>query len=128
MALEKSLEMGNTAVINVFIGPLQPPELRVGRKGTLHVLVHERLQVDPERPIRTNHDIGADARVGRHIPAGIVENDISGIVADLLRGAVKGRIDKPVGKVFRHPDLDHFRRRRHDSLRREHLGEDPETE
>jgi hypothetical protein len=100
LALEEGLEVRHAAVVDVFIRRAEAPVLRVGGKGTLHVLVDELLQIEAEGAVAADDFVRADAGVGGHIATGVIELHIGGIVADTLAGAVQCGMDETGGKGF----------------------------
>jgi hypothetical protein len=48
------------------------------------------LQINPDRPIRANHFVGAHADRRRHIPTGIRNADVGGIITNGVMDALIG--------------------------------------
>ena len=82
--LEIRLQIRNPTMVDIFVGTTQSPELRVSRKRGRHVLMHERLEIDPDRAVGPNHHIRADAGVSGNIATGVFQRNIGGIIPDRL--------------------------------------------
>src|SRR5262245_31953396 len=84
---EENAQVENPPVIDIRIGLHQSPSTRIGAESLTHVLIDEKLQVYPYRPVSPHDDIGAHSPVHRHIAAWKWNGSIGRIV------------------IQRHPDL-----------------------
>ena len=100
MPFEEGLEVRDAAVVDVFVRRGEVPVLRVGGKGSFHVLVDELLQIPAEGAVAADDLIRADAGIGRHVAPWVVELHISGVIADLLMGTVQRGMDEAGGEAL----------------------------
>ena len=95
LALEEALQVRNAPMVDVAVGRLESPVLRVGVEVSLHVLVDEPLQIAPLRIAhRTDHHIDADALFARNVPVRIGELLIGRHIAHRHADLRTGRRDE----------------------------------
>jgi len=92
VAGQKYLQVRHPAMVDVRVRPFEAPDAlrRIGRKMPGHVLVHRLLQIDAERAITADDEIGTHAQVGRDIPVGIGDFEVGPVVGDLVPGSFEG--------------------------------------
>jgi hypothetical protein len=84
---KKSLKIQDPAMVNVGIGLLLSPSLRIKIEIGPHVLVHQLLQIDSESTIGTHDDVCAHATISRNVPSGISDHNVGWIVSDPMVGS-----------------------------------------
>ena len=95
LPLEEALQVRNAPVVDVAVGRLESPVLRVGVEVSLHVLVDEPLQIAPLRIAhRPDHHIDADALLARNISVRIGELLIGRHIAHRDANLRTGRRDE----------------------------------
>lgn len=87
-------------MIDIGVGRFQTPYFRIHPEIPFHVVVHFALQVDTEFPVRTDHDIGANAFAFRNIAVRIRDRKIRCIVIDFVFGQRERGIRQPVVEIL----------------------------
>ena len=82
-------------MVDIFVGPLESPVLRVDGKISLHVFVDQLLQIHSQGcAVGADDDIGADAGICRDITPGVVQNNVRRIVSHIFgRPVFRGLYD-----------------------------------
>jgi hypothetical protein len=67
-------------MVDVGIRFRQTPHLRIRVKTTSHILIHQKLEVEPRMPISPNKDVRADASSERNVAAWEGNTPVTAIV------------------------------------------------
>jgi hypothetical protein len=84
-------------MVDVGIGPGQTPQLRIGVKTAGHILIHEKLEVEPHMPIGPNKNVRAYASLERDVASREGKPTVTAVVnpgrSDLLIGPLENALD-----------------------------------
>ena len=95
LPFEEALQVRNAPMVDVAVGRLESPVLRIRIEVRLHVFVDELLQIAPLRIAhRTDHHIDADALFARNVPVRIGELLIGRHIAHRHADLRTGRRDE----------------------------------
>jgi hypothetical protein len=102
LAPEKYHQIRNAAVIDIAIGFPQTPLLLswVCREILHHILMHLLLQIDAQRPIRTDHLVSTNARVRWNIAPWIRDAHIRRVVAYIVIRPLGGSANQAPKKIL----------------------------
>ena len=81
MALKVASLVGDPAMVDIAIGSLEPPYLRVGAKVLLHIQIDGFLQVKTTWAEGSHDDIAADATLRSDISPGVADAHVAGVIA-----------------------------------------------
>ena len=119
LSFKVALKVGYAAVVDVGVGLLEPPVLRILREAAFHVLMDKFLKIDlPRVAQRANDHVRANARRAWHVTARIAEFSICRIVAHRHANLFARRRDDV--DVVR-PRLRHQRDHRREKRRHHHF-------
>ena len=88
-------------MVDVRVGFLQTPNLRVFREVLFHVFVDFFLQVDTEFPVRADDDIGTHAMAFRDVAVRVRNLEISRVVNNRIFRQRNRRVRQPLLEVIR---------------------------
>lgn len=99
LAFEIGLQVGHATMVDIAVGALEPPALRVEAEVRPHVLVDESLEIERVRGAKgADHHVGADPGFRRHVASRIIELPVGGIVAGgLAHLGSRGRDERRIG-------------------------------
>ena len=83
-------------MVDVPVGTAKTKVFRVNGEVGRHVLVNFFLQIDAERPVRPNDDVGTNATVRRNVAVGIRNTHVRRVVDDFLPSPFESRRGNPV--------------------------------
>ena len=81
MSLEIASEVGNAAVVDIPVWPVEPPMIWILGEVLAHIFMNRFLQIESNGPKGTNDDIRTHACGFRDVSARVAQFNVAGIVA-----------------------------------------------